>query len=290
MNLFKQLIKNRFGLNLDQKRVAVLQTLVEKRLQATNLGYHAYIHQLQGERSHPEWDALADSLTIRETFFFRNKLQFLFLSDHIIPELTRKPGMWGWGSSDSTRPKIRILSAGCSTGEEPYSIAITLMNAIKYYRNWDIRIDAFDICGDRVKQAMKGCYYDAIDRLKSSVKAMNPDYLNRYFEPPVHGSRKIKKEVKTLVHFKKNNLKYMLNYSKLLLQKYDVIFCRNVLIYLTSEDQANVVRMLENSLEPGGYLMTGDAEALHLYQHKMRLVSSNSGLIYQKIGEMEDAR
>jgi chemotaxis protein methyltransferase CheR len=278
----KDILADKFGFIVKDKQDDSLKKIIHQRTKLHSFtNSRDYLHWILEDENHPEWQFLVDRFTIRETYFFRNKHQFEFLENHIIPEIITKSGVWHWDESGYVLPEINIFSAGCSTGEESYSIAISFAENIKFLRNWKIRIDAVDISSNRVEFAKAGVYPSTY-RMQSSLNEMDPDYLEKYFDLTHNGHYKVKDKVRNLINFRQMNLKSLFEKARLLLPKYDLIFCRNVMIYFAYQDQAAMVRTLENSLNPGGYLMTGDAEALHLYDHNFKLVDSSLGLIYQK--------
>ncbi len=230
---------------------------------------------------------LLDLITINETSFFRNTGQFRFITERIIPELETEKGkevMRSWGSIDPVPQgsimKVRILCAGCSTGEEPYSVAMALFDRLRYPKAWDTEILAGDLSESCIRTASAG-YYET-DRLKGLPVA----YANKYMERHGAGSV-VKDEIKRLVRFCHMNLVDVINGVPLPGQErdnelFDIIFCRNVMIYFSPETQQQLVDTLFRLLIPGGYLFTGDAEPLHLYNHDFEPVREAGCLIYRK--------
>jgi chemotaxis protein methyltransferase CheR len=189
-----------------------------------------------------ELQKLVQYLTVGETFFFRYHAHFDTLRQSIIPELVFK-----------TRPeKIRIWSAGCSTGEEPYSIAMAIMESVPDWKKRDIRVIATDINSRSLKRAREGVYS------AWKVRVTEQTYLEKYFTR-IGESYVVKDEVKSLVDFSYFNLQVDLSPSN---EKFDAIFCRNVMIYFTT---ATIRKLLENfagSLNSGGHLFLGHSETL----------------------------
>ncbi len=281
MEEFKQYLTAKYGFNLNRKRMLLLEKILQKRCEINRFeDVNSYLQCISQNEDHPEWESLIDRLTIPETYFFRNKGQFDFLEQQIIPELMKNLGSWHWNETGAQLPEIRVLSAGCSTGEEPYSIAISFLEKIKYARSWKILIDAIDISVRRLRKAKQGSYL-LDDRMKTSLNEMNPEYLPKYFELGENGDCCLKKFIRDMIVYKKMNLK-QLNSTPSSQAKYHIIFCRNVLIYFNPSDHKTMIPMLESLLKPSGYLMMGDAEPLHLYDHHLKLIESNTGLIYQK--------
>ena len=184
--------------------------------------------------------------------------------------------------------KLRILCAGCSTGEEPYSVAMSLLSTLRYPRAWDIEILAGDLNESCIRVAKKG-FYD-----EERVKGLPDAFRDRYTEH-VPGGLLVTEEVRRLVRFSVLNLNDIINGGSFPgvhadLAGFDIVFCRNVMIYFSLPTQQLLVDFLYRSLLPGGYLFTGDAEPLHLYKHEFATVRDVRCLIYQKAETDADAR
>lgn len=230
----------------------------------------AYWSFLYGNRE--EEQRLLDLLTTNETSFFRNPAQFIFLKEKILPHFEQR--------LSTGRSRIRILCAGCSTGEEPYSIAMTILEALSCSEPYEIEIVAGDISRCCLIEAESG-FYDN-QRLKNLPRS----YFDRYLERVDEGAV-VRKQVKQLVRFVYLNLKDLMDpdstVARDLLGKFDVIFCRNVMIYFSPQCQQLLVETLDRMLYSGGYLFTGDAEPLHLFKHQFLTVDEADCLIYQKM-------
>jgi chemotaxis protein methyltransferase CheR len=271
------------GLCFAGRRKAALAFHLEGRVARLGLaGLAGYWDQLEG--SPAEQEALLDLITVNETSFFRNRLQFEDLRTRIVPKLEEERGrlqmrQWGEGAPDSCR-RLRILSAGCSTGEEPYSIAMTLLDAMRYPLAWDLEIVAGDLSQECLRFAARGCYEEA--RLKGISQPYRDKFLSRDQE-----GWTVRDEVKGMVRFVKLNLARLGAGDPFPglaedFPGFDAIFCRNVMIYFPARSQQRLVDLLQKLLAPGGYLFTGDAEPLHLYRHDLETVSDAASLIYRK--------
>lgn len=276
-------LMEKFGFTVNKNRErALCQILRERAGCGSYPGVEDYCHKLLRDDAGQEWQIIIDQLTVKETYFFRNFYQFQFLENQLLPGLMKKKWRWAEGDQPRVKPSIRILSAGCSTGEEPYSIAISANETIRYLKSWNLTIDAIDVSPTAVEQARKGIFQDN-ERFAKSVNDMNETYLEKYFESS--GAQwKLKDEIRSLVNFRVVNIKSMFHAMPVLLPKYDAIFCRNVMIYFNYADQCALVRLIVNMLEPGGCVFMGDAEVLHIYNHDLELVNANRGLIYRKNG------
>jgi chemotaxis protein methyltransferase CheR len=287
LDIIADFIQQRSRLCFDKHKRTILKQRLEER--SAHLGlpdlttYWNYLRNTIQEES-----TLLDLITINETSFFRNPGQFQFLTKRIIPELEARKGaevIRSWGSAAPVPPgsimKVRILCAGCSTGEEPYSVAMALSDGLRYPRAWDIRILAGDLSASCIRTASAGYY--GTDRLKG----LPVGYAGKYMESHGAGSV-VKNEVKRLVTFCHMNLVDVINGEPLPGSErdnelFDIIFCRNVMIYFSSETQQQLVGSLFHLLTPGGYLFTGDAEPLHLYKHDFEPVREAGCLIYKKM-------
>lgn len=256
---------------------AVLRSRLETRLTELHLpdlsAYWVYLKNNPAEASR-----LFDLVTTNETSYFRNPAQFAFLHDWIIPGYEQLPA--------AEKSSIRILCAGCSTGEEPYSVAMTLLSSIRYPEKWRLEVIAGDLSESCLKTAREGYYeHDKLTRLPAG-------YRERFMENKADGAV-VRDEVKKLVRFEPFNLNDVMGADPAANErfgKFDIIFCRNVMIYFASACQQLLVETLYRLLLPGGYLFTGDAEPLHLFRHEFKPVAYADCLIYQRTEASIDAR
>jgi chemotaxis protein methyltransferase CheR len=223
--------------------------------------YYQFVIQ---DSSGQELTHLLDSISTNFTFFFREQKHFDYLVSELVPRwLTRSPK----GSH-----KIRIWSAGCSSGEEPYSIAISLMEALGNLSDRDVTILATDISTKVLRIAEQGIYHH--DR----VQSLSPSLLKKYF---LRGDRewrdhvKVKNEVRRLIHFKRLNLMEPFSFT----EPFDCIFCRNVMIYFDKKVQADLISRFDRCLNAGGALFIGHSESLTGIRHPFRYVRP---AIYEK--------
>jgi chemotaxis protein methyltransferase CheR len=204
-----------------------------------------------------------DILTTNETYFFREGFQLRAFTDEILPELIQLK------QRDKT---LRIWSAGCSTGEEPYTIAM-LMLELGCFQGWRIEIVGSDISLRVVQHARKGIYG------KSSFRATEQRYIDRFFTE-AEGGYRIKDEVRELVTITHMNL---FDANRLaLLGKMDVIFCRNVIIYFDNDSKMRVIESFYNTLRAGGYLLLGHSESLMNISTAFALKHLKNDMVYQK--------
>ena len=283
LKLLQTLVYQECGMYFDERRAHFLQDRLQRRLKACRLDtFYSYYRLLTSREGKAELSALLEILTVNETSFFRNKPQLdLFQKDILEEMLHRKQERRDW--------TLRLWSAGCSTGQEPYTMAMQVSDALAYYylRNplpfemptpkplipppWKVEILASDISYSALRTAQEGLY---------SEQQMEPvDYMFRlrYFDK-LGEHYQIKKGVRELVHFDFHNLK-----TEFLPQRNDFIFCRNVMIYFDEAEQKRLIDKFYRCLNPGGYLFVGHAESLFGLTDRFRMIHQNNGTAYHKI-------
>jgi chemotaxis protein methyltransferase CheR len=293
LDMIREYIAGRSRLSFTGHKKQMLRRRLEGRMTALGIAdLAAYREHLL--KTPAEERLLLDHLTTNETFFFRNPDQFRHLREVIIPAIEAARGqdvVRSWGQDrhipSSAIMKLRILSAGCSTGEEPYSIAMTLLDALRYPKAWDIEIVAGDLSDSCLRSAVAGVY--ETDRLKGLPGALLDKYMDR-----VENGAVVREEVKSLVRFTSLNLGSVMDGGPLPgfgppRELFDIIFCRNVMIYFSASSQQLLVDTLYRMLVPGGFLFTGDAEPLHLFDHAFETVRGAGCLIYKKMETTRNA-
>lgn len=187
-----------------------------------------------------------DAITINETLFYRDKSPFEALQYKALPELIDS-------KANSIFPKrLRLWSAACSTGQEPYTLAMVLRDLIPDADSWDIRITATDISDAAIQTASRGWYSEY-----EIQRGLTSNSLRKYFLPEEGGWR-VRDELRAMVHFQRLNL--LEDFSRL--GQFDIIFCRNVAIYFTKDAQVDLYERLAKALVPDGYLFVGSSESL----------------------------
>lgn len=257
---FGQLVYNYCGLNY-LKNLSSLDTKMKKRLKQLNLiNYWEYIGFI--EKNKNEWVQIIELLTINETYFYREDKQLTVLQNKIAPQLLR--------NSDTP---LTIWSAGCSTGDEPYSIAILLHDQIKM-RN-KIHILGTDINQRVLEVAKNGAY----NKNSLSFRRIPETWISTYFNET--DSQYIVKEIiRQNVTFDTINL---FNVDQLQLhEKFDVIFCRNVLIYFDEQTIKKIVTAFYKALKPGGFLFLGHSETITKLDVGFQTINLDGTFYYQK--------
>lgn len=206
--------------------------------------------------------AAVDAMTTNETLWFRDSYPFTVLADKLLPEMAARK-----------RP-IKIWSAASSSGQEPYSMAMTILETQQKKPGMlpSVSITATDISSSMLDMCRAGVY----DNLALG-RGLSPERRRTFFEDAGDGKMKVKDNVKRLVNFRPQNL--MESYA--LLGKFDIVFCRNVLIYFSPEMKSQVLNSIANTLNPGGYLLLGASESLTGLTDKFEMVRCNPGIIYK---------
>ena len=258
------LIEQRSGMLFDQSRERFFSGRVHEYLEARRLANGTELIRLI-KNSNVEYDSLLQRLLTQETSFFRYPAIFDVLEKRVLPELHMKKF---WESPRS----LRIWSAGCSTGEEPYSIAMTIAEALEFADAWNIHILATDVSRQALDHAEHGIYGER------EIEALNLRQREQYFSR-TNGHYVVKPRIRNMVTFAPMNLAQVVYMGK-----FDCIFCMNVLIYFAKDLQAQLIQRFYEYLEPGGYLFLGHADSVakadvpfetHIYQ---------DSLLYQRPG------
>jgi chemotaxis protein methyltransferase CheR len=265
VKLLTDLIEERFGLTFQGIRREILESKLRPRLRELHLtsvrDYYQYL------RFHPDRETelarLPAMVTNNETYFFRETHQFDLLVGHVIPE--RRAALRG-------RP-LRLLSAGCSSGEEPYSLSIALHNAGLALGGISWEIDACDLNAERIARAQDALYAE------SSLRACDADARRKYFVPESGGYRLKEKYRKGVRCFHAN---LMAPNGALGWSVYDVILCRNMLIYVSEDAFASCIGLFARSLLPGGYLFLGHSESLLDRKTPFAAAMVGGAVVYRK--------
>ncbi|HTO05387.1 MAG TPA: protein-glutamate O-methyltransferase [Opitutus sp.] len=247
--------RSRISLSPDKRELVCAR--LGKRLRATNLSSVGdYCRLLQSPGQEAELANLIDAISTNHTFFFRENAHFEFLRQTILPEMQARSAKERW-------PHFRVWSAACSSGEEPYSIAITLADALS---SWPWTIDATDISHRILAKAKAGIYRsDAVERLPKNVVF---NHFQRGFGPH-DGDHRVKAALRERITFQHLNL---LHGEPPYADPFHVIFCRNVMIYFDRATQEELIAKLLRRLVPGGYLIVGHAESLTGLKHSLQAV------------------
>ncbi len=254
------------GITLNEGKKELVRARLAKRLRHLGLSsFDSYIDFATKDTNGAEFISLIDSISTNLTSFYREKQHFDYLTSVCLPALEKRKTQLG-------KKRIRIWSAGCSSGEEPYTIALTLLDYFKDKSGWDIKILATDISTKVLESAQKGMY--TADR----VAPVPTDLKNRYLTKQKLGPDmyyQVKPQVKNMIFFARLNLMEQWPVKGPL----DVIFCRNVMIYFDKPTQEKLVGRYWQLIEDGGLLFTGHSESLTGIEHKFKFVQPT---VYEK--------
>jgi len=263
--LIRDVIKDYCGLYFDDSSRYLIEKRLSRRVKNHHLNdfrdYYRFIRY--DKNTEQELSAIMDILTVNETYFFREQNQLKAFSEEILEELK--------GTNKAGRT-LKIWSAGCSTGEEPYTISM-LINEKGNFNGWDIEICGSDINQRVLQTARRGIYK------KNSFRTTEPYYIKKYFSEE-DGSFQINDDVKKNVNFSYLNL--LDPFKTRFLGNMDVIFCRNVLIYFDNASRKRVIENFYNRLVDGGYLLLGHAESLINISTAFHLKHLKNDMVYQK--------
>lgn len=261
--LLSKLVAKNFGINITvEKRSLLMDRLLKTVYEGGFASFKDYYEYVVKDPSGQALLHLADKLSTNYTFFFREFEHFQFLQEVVIPRLV--------GKKRHTK-KIRIWSAGCSSGEEPYTLAMIMKEFFGWEINkWDIGILATDISSSALAKAIAGTYTGA------QLQQVPPMYRIRYFKPDTAGNWLISQELKELILFRRLNLTNEIYPFKGL---FDVILCRNVMIYFDNDTRNAIIERFHRYTEPEGYLFISHSESLGQSNNLYRFIQP---AIYQK--------
>jgi chemotaxis protein methyltransferase CheR len=245
---FRDFIYRQSGIRVDVAKITLVSNRIRRRLRAGSFAdFDAYYAHLTSPQGACELEQFLDAITTNETHFFRTPGHFDWFKGDFLTEMIQR-------QRESARPPaLRVWSAACSTGEEPYSLAICAAENSLRLKNWKISILATDISEAVLKDARQGIYRER------SLEEVSPTQLKRYFEAQPDGkSWQVKQAVRELVEFRRHNLMQPVR-----LPPFDCIFIRNVLIYFDRESKLAVIKNLIGALVRGGYLVVGPSEGIY---------------------------
>jgi chemotaxis protein methyltransferase CheR len=283
LKLLQALVYQECGMHFDERRTHFLQDRLLRRLKECRVdSFYSYYRLLISHQGRDELAKLLENLTVNETSFFRHKAQLDLFQKTVLEELFKH-------KSSRREYSIRIWSAGCSTGQEAYTLAMLVTDSLAYYylRNplpmdlplpkplvpppWRVEILASDIAYSVLRHGQEGSYSE------NQMSTVDYGYRLRYFDR-VDERYAIKKPLKEMVHFDFHNLK-----TEYLPQRNDVIFCRNVMMYFDEAEQKRLIEKFYRCLNAGGYLFVGHAESLLGLTKKFQMFHKDSGTAYQRV-------
>jgi len=261
LSTIARLVYDRCGINLHEGKRALVAARLQKRLRHGGFqSFRQYIRHVQSDSTGREMTALLDAIATNHTSFFREPRHFQFFAETVLPPLAERPG------------PITVWSAGCATGEEPYTIAMLLMEQLGAVAAQRVKVTATDLSTRALATAGAGVYKT------TRIEELPPGYSHKYFVRGIgsqHGFVRLTPAVRGMIEFKWLNLLEPAEAPG----SQDVIFCRNVMIYFDRAVQQRVIAALERQLAPGGYLFISHSESLSSVEHELRWVAPS---IYQR--------
>ncbi len=257
---FRDLIYDESGIHFSDSNRSILESRLKERLRKTKIETtKEYYKLIISDKA--EMKTLLDTVTTNLTRFFRNTMHFNTLENYVIPELIK----WKQEKKQAT---LKVWSAGCSTGEEPYSIAMVMKDKLPPSIN--VEVTASDLSLKSLMTAKEGFYPE------NKVNGVPEKYLQRYFEKKNNGYQ-VKDEIKNLVKFDYHNLKNDSGQRNL-----DIVFCRNVIIYFDEVAQKSVIEKFYEAMNKHSYLFIGHSESLFGMNTKFEFLKTDWAVIYRK--------
>jgi len=269
-HLFNELLSDSYGLNFPESKKGILESRLKPRLEALQLSqYMDYYYLLQfNANGAKEIENLANLVTNNETYFFRELHQFESLFNQAIHDLKK--------TCTSTNA-IRVLVAGCSSGEEPYTISIYAKENQFRFWGYSLEIDAFDIDRDALRLANKAEYTER------SLRFMDEEKIKQYFKTNDKKRYILKEMYRQGITFEWGNILKLETYHKSFL--YDVVFCRNVMIYFSEHALHKAVENFAQCLRPGGLLFLGHSESIIGVSKSFEAIRVGNSIIYERVAK-----
>jgi chemotaxis protein methyltransferase CheR len=278
---FIQLIADRTGLRIRSQDWATLNRSILERVKALHLKspqpYYDLlsqnaIHCRGGHNSEAEWDVLTNFITTGESYFWRDRGQLKVLSEHILPELIQAKRA---RATQGDHLQLRLWSAGCSTGEEPYTLAMMVQDLIPDLPQWNVLILGTDLNPEVIHKAKQGIYR------QWSFRQTPVDFRQQHFQN-ISGTWQVNNTIRQTVTFRCGNLLQDNFPSAFGIHSMDLILCRNVFIYFHAESITAVLQKFYKTLNPSGYLMCGHAELQAQDLSAFQLFSFPEAIVYQR--------
>ena len=286
LKMLQALVYQECGMYFDERRMDFLQNRLQGRLKECRAeSFYSYYRLLVSAGGRQELARLLEDLTVNETSFFRNLPQLELFHKFVLPDILR-------AKQEQGNTRLQIWSAGCSTGQEPYTLAMLVADQLAYHclrqpsfaaviprpiipSPWRVEILASNVNYSVLRAGQEGIYAE------HQMASVDYSYRLRYFDK-VGERYAVKQSVKELVHFDFHNLK-----TQFLPQDNDIIFCRNVMMYFDQAEQQRLVEKFRRCLNPAGYLFLGHAESLRDLSDKFVMLHRNHGTAYQRMEETQ---
>jgi len=265
-NKFKEFFYRKTGIYFeDSKRYFVDKRLIERIKETGSASFREYFTLLRFQASGEELQKLTNCMTVNETYFFREEHQFKCLVNSMLPEIIKQK---------DRNKRIRIWSIPCSTGEEPYSIVIYLLEWWPDLENWDVEIIASDIDTEVLQKAKAGLFSPR------SVQHLPANILKKYFEKKGNDLYLISQDLRNSVEFTRLNLNDPVDTKAY--RNFDIIYCRNLLIYFDDISRRHAAEVFFDALNPGGFICLGHSESMSRISSLFKVVKFPDAIVYQK--------
>ena len=266
--LLRDFVHERFGLFFDESHRGSLRSRLAPRLALLGLAsFEDYYHYLRFAPDRAEeQQRMVSHLTNNETYFFREQPQLDVFSHHVLRAVKER-------KSRLSQRSVQVASVGCSTGEEPLTLAMILFDSGQFFWGWEVRVGGLDVDEAALEKARRGLYH------QNSLRAVTAPLFDRHFTREPGGVR-VRESVRRAVSFHAGNLLDPESYRPL--APLDVIFCRNVLIYFSDASVQRAIRLFHDALAPGGYLFLGHAESLARVTSAFIPIRFQGAIVYQK--------
>lgn len=265
-NEFRRIVaymKKNYGIDLSQKRVLVGGRLENYIIRNGYSGYDDYMSKVESNPNSPEATDIVNVLTTNHTYFMRESEHFDYMTRVALP----------WAKAKAERDKdLRIWSGASSTGEEPYTLAMVLLDFFGIdHKSWDTRVLATDVSTRVLEHATKGVY------LRENIEPLPAKWKQRYFKKLSNEEYVVKDELKKELIFRQFNLMSPFPFKR----KFHIVFLRNVMIYFQDDVKYQLIKKIYDFMEPGGFLFIGTTESLDRHKTQFQYVQPS---IYRKQG------
>jgi chemotaxis protein methyltransferase CheR len=262
---FCEFLYRRTGMSFMEGKRYFIDRRLEDRIAATgSSSFQAYFSLLRADADH-EIEHLINSFTVNETYFYREDHQLRCMTSSLLDVVAGKKRPGG---------AVRIWSIPCSTGEEPYSIALWLMENWPQVDSYNVEIVGSDIDTRALKAAVEGIYGDR------ALMRLSPDLIGRYFRPVADGRYQIDEGLRDSIEFTRVNLIDSRDMARY--REFDIIFCRNVLIYFNDASRRQAAENLYDCLRPGGYICLGHSESMSRISPLFQVARFPDAIVYQR--------
>jgi chemotaxis protein methyltransferase CheR len=271
--LLRDFIHERFGIYFEESQKGSLRSRLQGRVKSLDLlSFEDYYHYLRfGPQRTDELQRMISHLTNNETYFFREQPQLQVFADHVLRNVKERKVAVG---TEGLPRALRVVSAGCSTGEEPHTLAMIIYDSGQFFWNWDVQVVGLDVDHLALEKARRGVYFH------NSFRSLSPVQLERHFVRQGAGAV-VKDAIRRMVSLRHGNLVERSSFDGL--APVDVIFCRNVLIYFSEAAFQSAVANFARSLRQGGLLFLGHSESLIGRSDRFETVRLERCIAYRKL-------